>query len=72
MEGESFIVTRNGTPVARISPYEGQMPERVMVDDMPPLSKPAIRPFSSANHKPIKAHGLTNQEILDELRADRL
>ncbi len=58
--GQTFVVTRRGTPVARIVPLtEASLAYR-----------PARRPprFSTADLVPIDT---TTEELLDELRAER-
>lgn len=62
--GESFIVTRRGVPVAQLGPVAAASePLRV--------ARPATRPpvFSEAERV---TSGVSTQQVLDELRAERI
>jgi len=63
--GESFLVTNDGVPVAKLVPVESQEPGL-------PVSKPATGSFDSWLTLPRFKSSSTVDEILDDLRADRI
>ena len=67
--GEAFEVTHDGEPVAVLSPVH-----RSRLDELIALGvvTPAKRPFTAPKRRYPVLDGRSSQEILDELRADRL
>lgn len=67
--GEAFEVTHDGEPVAILSPVK-----RSRLDELIAAGQvtPAKRPFNPSRKRFPIVGGRTSQEILDELRADRI
>ena len=61
-QGETFTVTRNGAPVARLGPYSEVAGLRVV--------KPASRRLDPSRLDRV-ASGRATAEVLDELRGER-
>ena len=62
--GESFEITNHGEVVAVIEPPQARLALQVV--------KPATRKGGWRDLKPVKRDGPSTQEILDELREDRM
>jgi prevent-host-death family protein len=62
--GESFLVTNDGVPVAKLVPVDNPEPGLR-------ISKPATGSFESWRTLPRYKRSSSVQEILDDLRADR-
>ncbi len=64
--GESFIITNDGVEVAELIPRNAPRPK-------PQADRPATVPKGTRwRTLPRRVDGPSSQEILDELRADRL
>lgn len=62
--GESFEITNHGEVVAVIEPPQARLALEIV--------KPATRRGGWRDLKPVKREGPSTQEILDELREDRI
>lgn len=62
--GESFEITNHGEVVAVLEPPQARLALEVV--------KPATRKGGWGDLKPVQREGPSTQEILDELREDRI
>lgn len=63
--GESFIITNDGVEVAELIPRNAPRPK-------PAPDRPRITPRGTVRAPRVVVDGPSSQEVLDEIRADRI